>query len=85
MRALATFASRPPVTMVRSVWFVSGTMNTYYLFKTTVECVDAAAEADASKRICDLNSFATLVLLLSTQPPLALCRTSDTIGGHCAT
>ena len=60
-------------------------MNTYYLFKTTVECVDAAAEADASKRICDLNSTATLVLLLSTQPPRALCRTADTIGGPCVT
>ena len=56
-------------------------MNTYYLFKTTVECVDAAAEADASKRICDLNSAAFLVLLLSMQPPLSLCRISDTIGG----
>jgi hypothetical protein len=50
-------------------------MNTYYLFKTTVECVDATAEADASKRICDLNSTVSLVLLLSTQPPRALCRT----------
>ena len=46
-------------------------MNTYYLFKTTVECVDATAEADATKRTCDLNSFATLVLLLSMQPLVA--------------
>ena len=61
----------PPVTMVQSIRFVSGTMNTYYLFKTTVECVDATAEADATKRTCDLNSFATLVLLLSMQPLVA--------------
>ena len=54
-------------------------MNTYYLFKTTVECVDA------SNRICDLNSAAFLVLLLSMQPPLSLCRISDTIGGPCVT
>ncbi len=60
-------------------------MNTYYLFKATAECVVAAAEADASKRICDLNSTATVVLLLSTQPPRALCRTADTIGGPCVT
>ncbi len=60
-------------------------MNTYYLFKATTECVDAAAEADASKRICDLNSTATVILLLSTQPPRALCRTADTIGGPCVT
>ena len=60
---------------------LSGTMNTYYIFKATVECVNAAAEADASKRICDLNSTASLVLLLSTEPTRALCRTSDTIGG----
>ena len=53
-------------------------MSTYYLFKTTVECVDAAAKADA---VCDLNSAAFLVLLLSMQPPLSLCRISDTIGG----
>ena len=60
-------------------------MNTYYLFKATVECVDAAAEADPSKRICDLNFTATLVLLLSTQPPRALCRTADTVSGPCVT
>ena len=60
-------------------------MNTYYLFKATAECVDAVAEADASKRICDLNSTATVVLLLSTQPPRALCRILDTVSGPCVT
>jgi hypothetical protein len=64
-------------------------MSTYYLFKTTVECVDAAAKADTvcdlnsakADAVCDLNSAAFLVLLLSMQPPLSLCRISDTIGG----
>ena len=41
-------------------------MNTYYLVKSTVECVDAATEADASKRVCDLDAMTTLILMLST-------------------
>ena len=37
-------------------------MNTYYLVKSTVECV----EADASERVCDLDAMTTLILMLST-------------------
>ncbi len=44
---------------------VAGTMNAYYLLQSTVECVDAAAEADPSKKICDLDATTTLILMLS--------------------
>jgi hypothetical protein len=48
---------------------VTGLMNACFLLQSTLECVDAAAEVDASKRICDLDATSTLILMLSTARP----------------
>jgi hypothetical protein len=53
----------------------AGTMNTIYIVRTMMECVNTF-DSERSERVCDLDAITTLVLLLSMPAFATLARPS---------